>query len=235
MSSSEKLSRCNTLSGATQFKALMNSFEMMIYMLKETDLLGTMEDWEMQLCGKSWLEKFPEIEVLCLTSLCSDHSPLLAKMYDTIPFRPRPFRFEAMWLLDDTCEKVVKDAWQINKGSLAYLFVQKWIMDRVIAPNQNGADSILLASQLMNFIHKARKVKTKWCTYKLDIQKAYDNISWDFLEAAYVGSKYWWSPQSSAQSIDMQGYDDINHIMLEKKGYVQLLHNDGNDLSQAMS
>ncbi|KAF7820537.1 ribonuclease H [Senna tora] len=46
-------------------------------------------------------------------------------------------------------------------------------MERVIAPNQNGfvkgraiSNSILLASELMTFIHKARKVKTKWVLEK---------------------------------------------------------------------
>ncbi|KAF7843911.1 uncharacterized protein G2W53_000816 [Senna tora] len=67
------------------------------------------------------------------------------------------------------------------------------IMERVIAPNQNGfvkgraiSDSILLASELMTFVHKARKVKTKWCAFKLDIQKAYDKLSWDFLQAVMI-------------------------------------------------
>ncbi|KAF7822054.1 reverse transcriptase [Senna tora] len=64
------------------------------------------------------------------------------------------------------------------------------LMQRVIAPNQNGfvkgraiSDSILLASELMTFIHKAR---ITCCAFKLDIQKAYDKLSWDFLEAVLI-------------------------------------------------
>ncbi|KAF7826534.1 uncharacterized protein G2W53_017698 [Senna tora] len=33
---------------------------------------------------------------------------------------------------------------------------------------------------------QSEKVKSKWCAYKLDIHKAYDKISWDFLEAVLI-------------------------------------------------
>ncbi|KAF7815570.1 reverse transcriptase [Senna tora] len=64
------------------------------------------------------------------------------------------------------------------------------IMTRIISPFQNGfvkgrsiSDSVFLASEVMSFIHKARKTKTAWCAFKLDIHKAYDKLSWNFLEA----------------------------------------------------
>ncbi|KAF7839602.1 ribonuclease H [Senna tora] len=38
----------------------------------------------------------------------------------------------------------------------------------------------------MTFIHKSLKSKTLWCAFKLDIHKAYDKLSWNFLEAVLI-------------------------------------------------
>ncbi|KAF7831916.1 ribonuclease H [Senna tora] len=121
---SEKLSRCHTLNGAAQFRDFMDSSGLIDLRAQgnwftwHNGRLGDAavpERLDRSLCNVSWLEKFPETKILCLTSLCSDHSPLVVKMYNNIPFRPRPFRFKAMWLLDDSCERIVRDAWQLNK------------------------------------------------------------------------------------------------------------------------
>ncbi|KAF7835780.1 ribonuclease H [Senna tora] len=348
-SSVEKLSSCSSIPGADQFKNLLDEGAMIDLHAQgnwytwHNGRLGDAAVWERldkTLCNIAWIENFPQTKIFSLPSFCSDHSPLVLNMHHCIPYRPRPFRFEAMWLLDESCEKVVRDAWLVNKrGSLAYSFVQKckgvkqdlrtwnqkeirksledklakeellwaqkarqlwrgyiwrlhlqmlrlkmpfflmkpdkapgpdglptmffqrfWpvvkndliaciksffdrgfilkelnqtmitlipknqspeqfkdfrpislcnvvvkiiskvlvirmqsIMERIIAPNQNGfvkgraiSDSILLASELMTFIHKARRVKTNWCAFKLDIHKAYDKLSWDFLHAVMI-------------------------------------------------
>lgn len=36
-------------------------------------------------------------------------------------------------------------------------------------------------SELITSIHRARKLKTHWCVLKLDMAKAYDKVSWNFL------------------------------------------------------
>ncbi|KAF7822170.1 reverse transcriptase [Senna tora] len=226
----------------------------------------------------------------------------LFTLHESIPRRPRPYRFEAMWLLHESCNQVVNDAWNIsNAGSLAYLFVfkcrnvisklkkwnreeellwaqksrQMWLMhgDRntkyfhtlvkkrrvnnrisrikldngqwtqsysemenvvvdyfsnvytndqdvpinricqsllyldipkltnqeqfcLMAPitaEENGfvkgrsiSDNVFLASEVMTYIHKARTLKTPWCAFKIDIHKAYDKLSWNFLEAVLL-------------------------------------------------
>lgn len=63
------------------------------------------------------------------------------------------------------------------------------LLQDLIAPTQNGFikgrsinDNIFLASELMTYIHKAKRLKSKWCALKLDISKAYDRLSWSFIE-----------------------------------------------------
>lgn len=64
------------------------------------------------------------------------------------------------------------------------------LMDKVTTPFQNGfikgrsiTDNLILASELLTFIQKNKKRKKHWCALKLDIAKAYDKVSWNFLEA----------------------------------------------------
>lgn len=63
------------------------------------------------------------------------------------------------------------------------------ILQDLISPTQNGFlkgrsinDNIFLASELMTYIHKAKRLKTKCCALTLDISKAYDRLSWSFIE-----------------------------------------------------
>ncbi|KAF7824023.1 reverse transcriptase [Senna tora] len=78
------------------------------------------------LCNVAWLNVYPQTSVFCLPIYTSDYSPFVVLFHENVPHRPRPSRFEAMWLLDDSCKKVFSDAWNINElGSLAYLFVSK--------------------------------------------------------------------------------------------------------------
>ncbi|KAF7815045.1 ribonuclease H [Senna tora] len=135
LTSSENLSRCTSLKEADQLRNLVDSTDLIDLQAQgnwytwHNGRLGDEAVWERLdkcFCNIDWLEKFPHTNILSLASVCSDHSPLVVRMYECIPHRHRPFRFEAMWLLDDGCEKVVTDAWLINKrGSLSYMFVQK--------------------------------------------------------------------------------------------------------------
>ncbi|GKB66961.1 hypothetical protein Tco_0928373 [Tanacetum coccineum] len=62
----------------------------------------------------------------------------------------------------------------------------------IISPNQSAfvpgrsiTDNILLTHELMHNYHLDRGVPR--CTFKVDIQKAYDTVDWNFLRAALIG------------------------------------------------
>ena len=76
-----------------------------------------------------WILKFPTSRIHHLDAFHSDHKPLLLcsdselkRFYRKV----RPFRFEAMWLKDNSCEGVVKDAWGDDSvGISAWSFNRK--------------------------------------------------------------------------------------------------------------
>lgn len=49
-----------------------------------------------------------------LTTHHSDHRPIIINTAPPMAQRPRPFRFEAMWIRDNTTASVIERAW--NKG-----------------------------------------------------------------------------------------------------------------------
>ncbi|KAL8101394.1 hypothetical protein AgCh_033322 [Apium graveolens] len=70
------------------------------------------------LCSSSWLALYPNIRVEHLVRYKSDHSALLVRF--TLPARQKRkrtrFKFETCWLLDKSCEEVVKRAWDRTTG-----------------------------------------------------------------------------------------------------------------------
>ncbi|KAF7815186.1 ribonuclease H [Senna tora] len=48
---------------------------------------------------------------------------------------------------------------------------------------QNISDNVVLMSKIAHKVKSTRKGNTKWCVFKMDIQKAYDELSWSFIEA----------------------------------------------------
>ena len=61
-----------------------------------------------------WILRFPTSRIHHLDAFHSDHKPiiLISDSEDKRFYRKgRPFRFEAMWLKDKTCEEVIKEPW----------------------------------------------------------------------------------------------------------------------------
>lgn len=67
------------------------------------------------LANGKWQELFPHFAVEHLVRLQSDHSPLLTIWNKKARLNSRrkrkPFRFEAMWLHNDTCPNVIQSTW----------------------------------------------------------------------------------------------------------------------------
>ncbi|KAF7801964.1 uncharacterized protein G2W53_041075 [Senna tora] len=106
----------------------------------------------------------------------SDKGPRL----DGLP----PLFFQSFWpLIRHDLIRLCNVAYKVITKVLV-LRVQT-IMTRVITLYPNGfvkgrsiSDNVFLASEIMSYIHKARKLKTSWCAFKIDIHKAYDKSSW---------------------------------------------------------
>ncbi|XP_057789594.1 uncharacterized protein LOC131006452 [Salvia miltiorrhiza] len=64
--------------------------------------------------SESWMSSFPGFEVYHLLRKSSDHCPLLLcleKNSEETLNRPKPFRFEAMWLRNDSCKPFCENLW----------------------------------------------------------------------------------------------------------------------------
>ena len=70
----------------------------------------TLERLDRAFANVDWLEAFPSHHLRCLSSDCSDHSPLLLQLCSQ-PWAKSRFRFEAFWTRLDGFQEVVADAW----------------------------------------------------------------------------------------------------------------------------
>lgn len=61
-----------------------------------------------------WVFKFPSSRIHHKEAFHSDHKPILLCTYSEFKRfynKGRPFWFEAMWLKDDSCERIIKESW----------------------------------------------------------------------------------------------------------------------------
>ncbi|KAF5475672.1 hypothetical protein F2P56_007452 [Juglans regia] len=80
----------------------------------------TKERLDRAFCNSNWSESYPNSNVCTLSTLCSDHCPLLVRFegsQDHRTHRDRPFRFEAHWAMRDGYQHLMEEIWQNNKDS----------------------------------------------------------------------------------------------------------------------
>ncbi|KAF7802766.1 ribonuclease H [Senna tora] len=82
------------------------------------------------------------------------------------------------------------------------------VMTGVISPFQNAfvkgrliQDNILIASEILHYIRGSKRTKGGWVALKVDLNKAYDKISWPFLQEVL---RYMNSPPPHWQHMVMQ-------------------------------
>ncbi|XVF46863.1 hypothetical protein PTKIN_Ptkin03bG0062400 [Pterospermum kingtungense] len=98
----------------------------------------------------------------------SDHGALLISTEEMPPFIRRIYRFEAMWLTDKDCEKVVEASWKNNyTGSPSFILVQKLKETKVALKiwNKNFFGNI--------FVRK-KKLQTQLQQIQRSLQTLYD-------------------------------------------------------------
>lgn len=63
-------------------------------------------------------------------------------------------------------------------------FMKEWISlhQNAFVKGRRILDNIFLVSEIMNYIHRAKTNKSIWCALKIDIQKDFDKLSWNFLK-----------------------------------------------------
>ncbi|KAF8364600.1 hypothetical protein HHK36_033430 [Tetracentron sinense] len=66
------------------------------------------------LCSTEWRDSFPEGSVFHLPFIASDHCPLRLVLQPGGDRRSKGFKFEAMWIKEETSALVIKRAWKTH-------------------------------------------------------------------------------------------------------------------------
>ena len=69
----------------------------------------------------NWILRFPSTRVHHLDAFHSNHKPLLLctdSEFKRFYRKGHPFRFEAMWIKEESCESVVQDSWGVSNKAV---------------------------------------------------------------------------------------------------------------------
>ncbi|GKC44980.1 reverse transcriptase [Tanacetum coccineum] len=103
----------------------------------------------------------------------SDHAPLIYCSQPLSGKRCSRFRFESLWTTHEDCETVVREAWLnlcANNNLLA-------LRSRQIQ------DSMVVANEAFHYIRNKKNGIQNIMALKVDLNKAFDRVEWDFLLA----------------------------------------------------
>ncbi|KAF7844182.1 ribonuclease H [Senna tora] len=113
------------------------------------------------LCNDAWLNVFPKTTLSALPIAASDHSPLILDSCGFKPFCKRPFRFENLWLLFDSCQHVVSNSWDININSSPDIILHEklnWLRGNLRFWNKREVGNIQQKiKDLSNLLEKIQK------------------------------------------------------------------------------
>ncbi len=77
---------------------------------KRSGIANIRERLDRSICDQDWRYMFPKAGVRHLVAPCSDHNPILLDTHLENQNLKRPFRFEAMWIRDESSSQVVEGA-----------------------------------------------------------------------------------------------------------------------------
>lgn len=93
---------------------------------KRIDSHNIQERLDRGIASYSWRLLYPNATIKHLTPHQSDHKPILLYTSPPQPTQPCPFRFESMWLRDNSVYRVVEEAGkQFVRGSPAFVLSTK--------------------------------------------------------------------------------------------------------------
>jgi len=76
-----------------------------------------------------WILRFPSSRIHHLDAFHSNHKPLLLCFdfeFNRFYKKGKPFRFESMWLKENSCETVIWESWGVVRhAAMARDFIQK--------------------------------------------------------------------------------------------------------------
>ncbi|XP_026405969.1 uncharacterized protein LOC113301402 [Papaver somniferum] len=72
------------------------------------------EHLDRAVANSNWINKFNKVQVIHLSYFNSDHRDILIDLEPKTRFKPRPFRFDAMWAEDPRFSDVVEKHWNTN-------------------------------------------------------------------------------------------------------------------------
>uniref|UniRef100_A0A803QNL0 Reverse transcriptase domain-containing protein n=1 Tax=Cannabis sativa TaxID=3483 RepID=A0A803QNL0_CANSA len=136
------------------------------------------------LANQKWLDNFSNAKAVFAAEESFDHTPVIVSMYHEILNGKKPFNYFKLWTSHPRYTKIVKGVWQKRFAGSKML---KAILPDLVAQNERGfitgrfiAHNIMIFQDLIR--HYGRKTTKVWCMIKLDLQKAYDTLHWNFLE-----------------------------------------------------
>ncbi|KAL0385691.1 UNVERIFIED_CONTAM: hypothetical protein Sradi_2963400 [Sesamum radiatum] len=127
-------------------------------------------------CGNAkWRLLFPNSDVRLLSSIYSDHAPILIELspgvVNTNQFA-RPFHFEASWIKQHDCEELIKKAWNMGIGSTGQERLQQnrdICRSKFVARKQMGCGTV--TKEIKEFELRIAQLRNRPLTSDIKLQE----------------------------------------------------------------
>ncbi|XP_028056650.1 uncharacterized protein LOC114260679 [Camellia sinensis] len=163
-------------------------------------IANTMERLDRALCNAEWRTMFPEATFRVLPRTYSGHSPLV--IYTQAPGTDgiQAIFYHNYWSIVGKSVYVLVNACFRNKSVLEsvietlIVFIPKVrpLLDSLVSPNQssfipgrNTIDNIIITHEILHTL-RHKKGNEGGMIFKIDLEKAYDKLSWDFIRDTLV-------------------------------------------------